>query len=262
VSGKKEVCLAPSEISSLCRTINKFSIKNLLFIGGEPTLYIPDIQSILSRLDAVPEVWITTNGHFAETVSGALSMLSSIPGLAGVNLSYDSFHKKFLSLKKLKNLKTACGEKGVGFKVFLALRSPMDLMLVGTLRDAGVKKVVLQKLLPSGTAKDNNLSYQYPSFDKAVLSQFCPNRNKIIYLCGQGYTSCCAKLVFDSNSRIFFRPTLRGFLNSDFGRLISSSTFGDIQRRFKLRDLVFSPEHSAPCVLCEYLFRSRYGNKL
>lgn len=262
VSDKKEIRLSQRELLSVPRTINKYNIKRLLFIGGEPTLYVADMNFILSRLKNMPEVRLTTNGHFAKSRSAALSVLSSIQRLSGVNLSYDSFHAKFMPLEKVKTLYSACKEKGLDLMVLSALRSPMDLMFIKKFQEVGKIQVKLQKLLPYGNAKKNNMSFQYPSFNRRVLSRFCPNRDKIIYLCGQGFTSCCSSLVFDGESKRFFAPTLEGYLNSEFYRLISKKSFGDIQRRFRLNNLSFSPEHSAPCVMCTYLFKSKFGAKL
>ena len=249
-------------MSLLSRTINKYGIKHLLFIGGEPTLYIADINLILSKLNIEPEVRITTNGYFAKNRQASLSVLSSIQRLSGVNLSYDSFHAKFMPLAKVRNLYSACKEKGLDLMVLSALRSPMDLVFLKRFQEVGKIQVKLQKLLPYGNAKKNNMCFQYPSFNKRVLSRFCPNKDKIVYLCGQGFTSCCSSLVFDCESKRFFRPNLKGYLKSEFYKLISKNSFGDMQRRFKLNNLPFSPEHSAPCVMCTYLFKNKYGAKL
>lgn len=262
VSDKKEIRLSQKELLVISRTINEYKIKSLLFIGGEPTLYIADINFILSRVEIEPEIRITTNGHFAKSRSAALSVLSSIPRLSGVNLSYDSFHAKFMSMEKVKTLYSACKEKGLDLLVLSALRSPMDLMFIKKFQEVGEIQIKLQKLLPYGNAKKNNISFQFPSFDKRVLSRFCPNRDKIIYLCGEGFTSCCSSLVFDHKSKRFFGPTLKNYLNSDFYKLISKKSFGEMQRCFKLNDLSFSPEHSSPCVMCTFLFKNKYGVKL
>ncbi len=243
-------------------TINKYKVRSLLFIGGEPTLYIPDINSIVSKLETSPKIWITTNGYFAKSRSAALSILSSIPRLSGVNLSYDSFHAKFMTMEKVKVLYSACKEKGLDFLVLSALRSPMDLLFIKKFRGVGKLRIKIQKLLPYGNAKRNNICFQYPSFDKSVLSQFCPNKNKIIYLCGEGFTSCCSSLVFDHKSRRFLKPTLKGYLNSAFYKLVAKKSFGEIREIFKLDDLDFSPEHSSPCAMCTFLFKKRYGTRL
>jgi len=191
-----------------------------------------------------------------------LSVLSSIPLLSGVNLSYDSFHAKFMSMEKVQYLYSACKEKDLDLLVLSALRSPMDLMFIKRFQKVGKLQVKLQKLLPYGNAKKNNIGFQYPSFDKSIFSRFCPNKDKIIYLCGQGFTSCCSSLVFDCESKRFFSPTLKGYLSSGFYKLISRNSFGSIRRRFKLKGLSYSPEHSSPCVMCTYLFKNKFGAKL
>jgi len=262
VSDKKETRLSREELELIPRTINEYKIKSLLFIGGEPTLYIPDINHILSKVRTDPEVRITTNGHFAKSRSAAESVLSSILRLSGVNLSYDSFHARFMPMAKVKALYSACKEKGLDLLVLSALRSPLDLVFVKKFQEVGKIQVKIQKLLPYGNAKKNNIGFRYPSFDKRVLSRYCPNKDRIIYLCGEGFTSCCSSLVFDCNSRRFFGPTLKGYLKSNFYKLISKKTFGEMRRDFKLDDLAFSPEHSSPCGICAFLFKNKYGAKL
>jgi len=193
VGKKTEIGLTEREKELIAESVCRYGTKHVLFVGGEPTLYVEDMNDIISRFEAVkPELRMTTNGHFAQTREKAMAVLESIPKLSGVNLSYDSLHAKFLPEKNIENLYSACKEKGLDFAVLMALRSPMDLVMLKGLRKIGGFKVWIQKLLPAGSARDNGLGYKYPSFNEQVLAACCPTRKKVIYMCGQGFTICCS----------------------------------------------------------------------
>lgn len=252
--------LSEKERELIANSVIKNKIRNVLFVGGEPTLYIKDMNDIISRFGpAKPEIMMTTNGHFAQSEEAAVKVLSSVAGLSWVNLSYDGLHEKFLPEANIGHLFSACGKMKIGFDVLMALRSPMDLLLLNKLRKVGKFPVRIQKLLPAGAARKNDLGFRYPSFDKKVFTAVCPTRKKLIYLCGEGFTCCCASLAFESSSGRFVHPTVEGHFKSDFYKLISKNTLGGIARKFGLYKAEMAPEYSSPCVLCEYLFRSKHG---
>jgi hypothetical protein len=255
--------LSAAEKNLVTDSVLKHGIKQILFIGGEPTLYIPDMQDIISRLDGADiEFRMTTNGHFAKSKDAASKVLSSIPRLAAVNLSCDRQHEKFLPEANIQNLFSACRELGIVFRVVLALSSPLDLVLLKKLREVGRFPIMPQKMLPMGAAKKNNLGYKHPSFDKRVLSRVCPNRKVLVYMCGQGFTVCCSSLAFNSKSGRVVHPTLVQHLSSDFYKLITKHTLGRVAEKLGVSDMKMLPEYSSPCVLCEQLFANKYGQGL
>lgn len=262
VGDKKGTGLTAAEKDLVALTVRRGGIGNLLFVGGEPTLYIPDMNEIVSKLgNPLPNIRMTTNGHFAKSKAAAVKVLRRISGLSGINLSYDSLHEKFLPEENIENLYLACKEVGLGFAVLLSLRSPMDLALLNKIRKAGKFRVLIQKLLPVGAARSNDLGFKYPSFNEGALSMHCPTRDNLIYMCGQGFTVCCGALAFGPGvSRAVF-PTLEGLMSSDFYKLVAKNSFSGMIRKLRLTGLKFKPEHSAPCVLCEYLFKSKYGEQ-
>lgn len=252
--------LTGGEKSLIAEAAKKYGIRHVLFIGGEPTLYIEDMNDIVGRFgEPAPRIRMTTNGHFARNRAEAVRTLSSISKLSGINLSYDSLHAKFLPEANIEILYSACKELGMDFDVLMSLRSPMDLVLLNKLRKAGRFPVLLQKMLPVGAAKTNDLGFKYPSFDEGVLSAFCPNRKKIVYFCGQGFSACCGALSFESASSRFVSPTVQEHRAGEFYKLIAANNFSEIIKKLGLTGLKMLPEHSTPCVLCEYIFRSKYG---
>ncbi len=263
VGGKKKSQLSQNEKKLIIYSVKKHKTKHVLFIGGEPTLYIREMNDIILRLSNMDiKFRMTTNGHFARSKSEALEVLSSINRLSGVNLSYDRLHAKFLPEQNIKNLFAACEELKINFSIIMAMMSPMDLVLLKKLNKIGRFTIMPQKLLPIGSAKLNNIGYKYPSFDEGVLKKLCPNRRVIIYMCGQGFTSCCSSLALCARPGRVIHHTVGHHLNSEFYKLISKYTFRKMMRELGVSGLKMLPEDSAPCVLCEHVFRARYGESL
>lgn len=257
VVNKRHLELADSEKKLLVRVIKKRRVKALFFVGGEPTLYVPDINAILTALAprSIRSVKITTNGHFATTVVKAVDVLKQYASLDVVQLSYDNYHAKFLPLRNIKNLYQACRRLDKKFNIVFTIQSPMALVQLRKFRALGDFPVVVQKLHPVGAAKENNLSYSYPCFSRHVLRQRCPNLGKLIYMCGEGFTTCCSYLSLRENTARYIHPSAGGHLRSSFYRLISKNTFGGLMQKLGVSRQGLRPEHSSPCALCDYIFK-------
>ena len=57
--------LDAQDIKQIIETLNKLKPKELVFTGGEPTLYLNELNSILKNLKFDFLSILTTNGHFA-----------------------------------------------------------------------------------------------------------------------------------------------------------------------------------------------------
>ena len=160
--------LSEKEIFLTQKEILKHKFERLLFVGGETTLYIQEINKVLAGLTTLAnmKVTITTNGYFAKTISAARTMLSTFVRLDSVQLSYDKFHCKFLPFKCVRNLRNACKSLGIDFSVLTAIQDPMDLVLLKTLWKLEGVRVGISKVLPIGNAKKNNIGMQYPCLNK------------------------------------------------------------------------------------------------
>jgi MoaA/NifB/PqqE/SkfB family radical SAM enzyme len=258
VSDKKEKKLSPAEIAGITSEVSRRGIKTLLFIGGEPSLYIPLTNRILAGLPGLSKIKIkiTTNGHFAGSKAAALATMARYSKLDAVQLSYDKFHARFLPADKIRHLYSACKESKREFGVLLAIQSPLDLSLLAVLRGIGDFPVAVQKVLPVGSARENKVSFSFPVFDRSVLAKRCENNGKAAYICGRGFSVCCANLSFGPEYKKFAHPTLEEHFSSPFYSLISSCTLGEIMRKFNITESGLRPEHSSQCSLCEHLFRS------
>jgi len=248
--------LSRIEEDLLASTISQYRFKSVLFVGGEPTLFIPSANRILQKAGDLTKVSvrITTNGYFADTVGAAVRVLSSFVKLDKVLLSYDKYHAKFLPIGHIENLFHACRKLKIKFIVTMAIGSPLDLVLLKKIRQAGRFRVVMQKVLPVGRARINGIAHKYPSFDSGVLEKRCENSRTLMYFCGRGFTTCCSILVYDRNMRGVMHGTPKEHIGSEFYRLMSKLSFRGLAKRLGVSCLEFSPEHSDRCTLCAHLF--------
>lgn len=249
--------LTATETANICSAINDYKIKSIQFSGGEPTLYLNKIRAILSGVSARvrPRVRITTNGHFAETADKAVEVLSAIPGLKYVQLSYDRFHKKFLPGKNIHALAEACRRLKLDLSFHLLLQSPLDVVLMKDLKEAGNFPILLRKSLSMGLAKKNDLAYKNIGFDPKVLSKRCPGLEIPGYICGQGFTICCSLLMFNGPVPGIAHASLKEHLASPFYKFMAKNTFSSIMRALNIKKEALLPEHSSSCHLCEFLVK-------
>ncbi len=247
--------LTAGEKRRLILTINRYKPRSLLFVGGETTLYIDTINEILSGIRSLPHtrVKITTNGSFAGTIGAARKTLASFKKLNAVQLSYDRFHAVHLAAYKISNLYKACKEAGIDFSVIMTIQSPLEMTDLKELWKIGKFRIGIQKVLPVGEARRNSIEYSYPSFDDKVLRRHCPNRNKVKYLCGQGFSICCGNLAYNSKFPII-HATAAQHINSRFHRLISANNFGALLKKAGIPRESLLPRHSSECNLCEHIF--------
>jgi len=261
---KKKDKLAKQEREEIVKAVNNIRVKSLLFTGGEPSLYISDINQILAKLKNPKKikVKITTNGGFARTQESAKRILCSFLRLNGVQLSYDKYHRQFLPFQNIGILYRVCKELNLTFSVIMAIQSPMDMVLVKQLRQIGKFQVKIINTLPMGSAKKNDTYYSYLGFNDGVLSGYCPRKNKISYWCGQGFSICCSLLTEGDDWRKYAHPTLEEHINSSFYKLLTKYNFRQLFKKLKVSTKGLLPEHSSPCVLCKYLFDKYYDKNV
>ena len=262
VIGERKSSLSKNEISLLSETINKCRFSSVSFVGGEPTLYISVINQVLAVMKDLgkTEISITTNGAFGESEASGYVVLSAFKKLDRVQLSYDRYHERFLPFENIQHVFKSCLELGIEFSVVLTIQSPMDLVLISKLRKAGEFPIGVQKVLPFGNAKKNRIDYAHPEFDKSVLASACPNRGKISYLCGRGFSLCdvlpFSGLPLKRREQCFF-PTADALIKNGVTRRMYSSRFSALLRKSGIPVSSLLPRHSSPCVLCEAILLSR-----
>ncbi len=240
------------EISLVSSEINKYRPHAVVFTGGEPFLYSREMRAVVSGVTAPGRIeWrVVTNGYFANSLQSATGRLKSLPFIGAVQLSYDEFHGEFLQGENIQNLKEACSKIGVDFSVVSVIRSPLDMLFLnGQGALAGVD-VSFQRALPLGKAAAAGLAYNYGVFDTAVLERKCPNNGKVIYNCGEGFTTCCAFLATGRNKKLSVHSTIAEHRASKFYSLISRFCFGELAEMAGVPLEKMTAADSAPCILC------------
>lgn len=250
--------LSQEEIRILKRTINEFRPSIIAFAGGEPTYYIDEINDLVS-VHPTPEkltVRLTTNGQFARDKARALSTLGAFKKLDQVQLSYDRFHEDYFPLEMVGHVASACKELSLDFGVLLAMTSPLDLEIAGRLRALGDFPITVHKVLPIADAVTNNVAYRHIEFDPKVLTEHCPNRGQISYICGRGFSLCCSNLAFNGSRGGVVHPTLSEHIESPLFKSMSEHNFSELLTRAGIRIDSLAPEMSSACTLCEKIFCS------
>lgn len=247
--------LTKKEQTAVTKAIARYSPRTILFVGGETTLYLKTINSILSSVRNLSgsKITITTNGHFAGTRESSLCMLRSFRKLDSVQLSYDRFHAEFLPFENVARLYEACAELGIRFCVINTIASPMELLGLKKLASVGKLKVLVNKALPSGSAAVNGIEYPYPSFDRGVLRRSCPSHGNVSYICGRGFSICCAHLMFEADLPVA-NASIDLHKHSMFYKLMTRNTFGRLLRMSGLTPEGLHPRLSAECNLCLHIF--------
>jgi len=259
-SFQKKKKLSPDEIGLLISTINKYGVQRVQFIGGEPFLYLKDINRIIKGIvdNKSLEVSVTTNGSFARSYDAAITALSAVPHIKRIQLSYDKFHARFLPFSQVENLVLAVRAMTLKFSVLCSIQAPTDMLTLAPLRGLGHDfPILVQKVLPQGRAVESGAVYSsYGGFDGKVLKRRCPDRNSLVYFCGKGFSSCCSTLMLGSAENGFHFETAEELYRSRFYRLTSRYTFGEIAGKLGVSRDSFKPEHSSVCNLCGDIFLS------
>jgi len=249
--------LKDREIASLQELIRKRAPRSLFFAGGEPFLYVATINKISSTHPCPQKlsVGVTTNGGFAETLSAAKEKLTSIDHLRHVRMSYDKFHSEFVPISNVKNMFAACEAMRLSFRVIVSIESPLDMGLISELRKIGGFGIEVQPVFNIGRARKNAVSFSYPAFDRRVLRKHCPNRKRMAYVCGKGFSICCSYLLFNGAKGIYAHKTAEEHMRSNFYRLMKTASFGKLLKIVGRTPETLLPEHSSECALCDYLFK-------
>lgn len=249
--------LTEREKRLLCRVVKENAPGAISFTGGETTLYIDDINRISSAHPALEKtkIGIVTNGGFATSLPEARRVLSSVRGLNQVQLSYDKFHAEFLPKSHITKIHRVCRDMGIGFRIISTLQSPLDLAVLGELKQLGSFKVGIQKICSIGEAEKNAVAFRHFEFDKKVLRKYCPNRTQLVYHCGRGFSICCSNLIYNGKYPCIHRSPAE-HMKSGFYKLMRSATLGKLVKDFGVQRKNLRPEHSSECALCEHIFKT------
>lgn len=233
--------------------INQIRPRDIIFTGGEPTLYIEHCNRIIRALEYTPNVVITTNGHFASNTASTYETLSQLVRISTLQLSFDRFHKSTLHDSAPRFLKEYCETHNIAFAIIACLSSPMDLVFANTIQKKYRCPVSFQKIDGSGRARVTGCEFAYPIFDRTVLQQRCPNAGTLSFLQEQGISHCCANVVYNIGFEDHAFATTESLWESRFYRETVVMTFGERMRRHGISAEDLPPRLSSPCNLCEHI---------
>jgi len=87
-------------------SLQLFTIKNIVFTGGEPLLFEKEVIKVISyaKKNGI-KTRIVTNGYWATTPAKAEKLLVKLQkeGLSEINISVDDFHQEYIPLGNVKN---------------------------------------------------------------------------------------------------------------------------------------------------------------
>lgn len=237
--------------------------ENLLFTGGEPTLYLDRIAYVIERCKDVPlkHVGMTTNGHFLVNSDG-FDLLRKIANFTFIQLSCGLLYNNFIDVKKIDAFAKICKKQNIVLSLNIPIAMPEDMLLYDAHLSLGLP-TSFTKIIASGRAKNNNLYFKSPRFDESVLNKKC-SQDIITYRGGAGFSMCCGNLV-RNNVVEAIHKTIAQHVESPFFKRVTGTTFGEFAAEVGVKQSDLKSFHSLPCHLCEYLFsklmRSQYCTK-
>ncbi|HOJ85645.1 MAG TPA: radical SAM protein [Elusimicrobiales bacterium] len=245
------------DFSTLISEINLRDVNKLLFVGGEPTLYIKEINKILSKIKNLgkKEIIITTNGWFASDISKTEKTLKSFIKLNSVQMSYDRFHMEFSTLKKLKTLYNACLNLKKDFSVILSISNIKDLIILKKLNDIGSFRVGIQKVYRMGSAFKNQIYFK-ETLNKNFILRKCPliKNNEIIYIRGKGFSFCCSNLFFSRESLVVYK-NINFLMRSELFNILKKYNFREMANKYKI-NIKYNNVNNE-CDICEEIWKNQ-----
>lgn len=249
--------LEDQEIENITNQIKQYSPKLILFTGGEPTLYLKEMNHFIgehpSKLDA--KFGITTNGWFGSSLQQTKIVLDKIAKLDFVQVSFDAFHGTKTQYEFIKNIKDYCEQKSISFNISMAIAEPKDLLMAQELIKGLAVKVIFQKVSKVGRAQENNITYKYFEFEESVLEQKCPNIDSFTYIPQKGFSNCCGNLVYNDVTDEICNNEFDDYISSNIFKTLRNKTFKEMLEDKKMDISQIPVDCSSACNLCEYIFK-------
>ena len=198
-------CKEELNTESIKRFLNSVEDKQIEYVsytGGEPFLEYEKLKDLISFTTSLgKKASCVTNGFWANNYKDTYNKLSELKsaGLYRINISYDAYHKEFISPKNISNILRACSDlKIISLLATIKLKNEkvgeaFDL-LGNSLNNVNIKIV---QGVSVGNAKKN---YDTSKFERKLK----PENIKCVYdgiitisYDGNIYP-CCSFYVFDT----------------------------------------------------------------
>jgi organic radical activating enzyme len=199
--------LQEADFARLEKALTRPALKYLSFSGGEPTLFVTDINRLIemTNKDDSPEIIITTNGWFAGNSENVNRVLSKLKKIDRLNFSADNNHELDFKSAAIQNLKTWCQKLKVRFSVSYSYLGKSDLTAFAALKSEHPEvEFTIEPVQPKGRARNLVSEYDFRIANGAKFGNdakitgpassdiFCPSRGVVTYYPGLGFSACCA----------------------------------------------------------------------
>jgi MoaA/NifB/PqqE/SkfB family radical SAM enzyme len=258
---KHPIGLTDDEIENICKELYLYrgSLEEIVFSGGEPTLYLRQIKLILSKIQELkmnPKIRMVTNGHFAKTFDSCL-FLRDISKLNNISISFDKFHEEFVSFDNVKNLSKFCKKYGISFDVNCTIETPFDFKYK-TLCEKNDIPFYYSRLFLTGRAK--KLSREIPIRKLPIdITSVCEYNDSAVYIPRRGFTWCVKNLTWnnDKYDDWIFSKTLNKLHRTKFYNKSRNITFQKMLECLKKKE----KDYITKCDICEEYLRSIVNEK-
>jgi organic radical activating enzyme len=258
--GNNRTSIGDADACAILDFIINNEVEEIRFTGGEPTLEIDTINTLIVKaLQIKPKLKtsIMTNSWFSSTYDKCKDTLKKIDNLSSILISYDKFHSQFLPLSNLDVIKKYCDDYKISLNIAYCIESPMDLIEMKKIEDETGIECSYQNILPIKHALNNNCYYKYNYFDKKVLQESCPNTQSLIYYPGLGFSQCCGSLLFNNSNKIAEKvcsAKIEKYMVSRFFILLNNYNFGDLVEMAGIKEDEYISNHTISCNLCNHIF--------
>ncbi len=189
--------LSDKDITIVIEALNLASnLKNVHFVGGEPSLYLEKIAKLQSMIGDNYTYSMTTNGSWYSKIEAILSTIK----LHSVNLSYHRFHSMFISRDNLLFLAASLRDRGVKVCFQIAISELAELLEYAEFVEAGFEIIPLSIVEAGRATKQISFSEKDPNIiDKSCVNASVTTGRSKIYYPGVGFSICCGPLFFSRN---------------------------------------------------------------
>jgi organic radical activating enzyme len=246
----KRFRLTDVEIDLLIQTIEKNeSISCVHFSGGEPSLAIEKIKKIQESVVRNVKYSMTTNGWFGNHPATIFDKIA----LDEIVLSYDKYHSPFIDISTLQNLCRDALSRNISVIINFGYESIEDFSAAQELLIHPSIHLKPATIIVSGRQASDTSKF----VDKRSCLTSCPSLisrdntiEKIHYLPGQGFTSCCGPLVFDglASDQFTFSDSLN---ESPLTKQLKCGSFVD---QYLAHNFDFEGSYSHQCEVCSTLY--------
>ncbi|HLE12155.1 MAG: hypothetical protein A2504_12105 [Bdellovibrionales bacterium RIFOXYD12_FULL_39_22] len=236
---------------------NAKQIHKVVFSGGEPFLYIDDINQILTSFTSISsdfQVEVITNAIFASSAEKCAKEFSRLKMVNSVIISYDEFHSPFCSQQNILTLVKYCKENNINVCASVTKGSYKAIEYVKLFSDLNVESQVTDfKYTGRGallTKKYFNDAIQ-PNSD--ILDSKCPLINTVNYFPGKGFSFCCGHLMFNME----YNSPIKRFAFDSYADMISSHLYQELKNHnFSeiLAKIKCPTTYTSVCDICQHFY--------